>query len=425
MTEGRPAPNAPLAGPHGGRLHVLVSAYSCEPERGSEPGIGWNTVVELSRHARLTVLARTINRPALERGARHAALGDTRFIYLDLPAPVRLSQRGTRGLYWYYIVWQWLAWRRARREHRRDPFDVVYHATFCSLHMPVWLHWLPAPFVFGPLAGGEMSSPAFWRGGGRLAWLYEAMRALRMQTTRVDPLVQLALRRSRRLLVATPETRRYLPARRQDAACLLHTTAVEGELTQRALPRRDGARIVTAGRLVHWKGAHLGIQAFARARRQHPRATLTIVGDGPQRARLEALVTRLGLDGQVTFVGERTRAETLELLAASDVLLFPSLHDSGAATILEAMALGLPVICLDAGGARVSVDDASGIRVPVTTPERVIAELAAALEQLLADDERRVAMGVAARRRVEALYTWDRRSAMLLDLLSSAARAGW
>jgi glycosyltransferase involved in cell wall biosynthesis len=404
---------------------VLISAYSCEPERGSEPGIGWNTVVELSKHARLTVLARTVNRPALERGAQHAALGDTRFVYLDLPPFLRLSQRGTRGLYWYYIAWQWLAWRRARREYQRDPFDVVYHATFCSLHMPVWLHWLPAPFVFGPLAGGEMSPPAFWRGGGRRAWLYEALRALRMQTTRVDPLVQFALHRSRRLLVATPETRRYLPARRQDAASVLHTTAVEGELTQRPLPPRDGTRIVTAGRLVHWKGAHLAIEAFARARCRHPQATLTIVGDGPQRDRLAALVTQLRLNGQVTFTGERTRAETLELLAASDVLLFPSLHDSGAATILEAMALGLPVVCLDAGGARVSVDDASGIRVPVTTPARVVSDLAAALVQLLDDGERRRSMGEAARKRVAAQFTWELRSAQVTQLLrATGARMG-
>jgi glycosyltransferase involved in cell wall biosynthesis len=414
------ARRVPTNAPRDRRLHVLVSAYSCEPERGSEPGIGWNTVAELSKHARLTVMARTVNRLALERGSQQVALGDTRFIYVDLPPPVRLSQRGTRGLYWYYIAWQWLAWRRARREHRRDPFDVVYHATFCSLHMPVWLHWLPAPFVFGPLAGGEMSPPAFWRGGGRRAWLYEALRALRMQSTRVDPLVQLALRRSRRLLVATPETRRYLPARRQGAASLLHTTAVEAELTRRPLPPRDGTRIVTAGRLVHWKGAHLGIQAFARVRRTHPQPTLTIVGDGPQRARLEALVTRLGLDGQVTFTGERTRAETLELLAASDVLLFPSLHDSGAATILEAMALALPVVCLDAGGARVSVDDASGIRVPVTTPARVVADLATALDALLTDDARRLAMGAAARRSVAAHFTWDRRTAQVMRLLDEA-----
>src|SRR4051794_23935595 len=150
-------------------LHVLVSAYSCEPGRGSEPGIGWNTVVELSRHAHLTVLARMINRPAIEAGARQSGLKNTRFLYVDLPPPLRLSQRGTRGLYWYYIAWQWLAWRRARREHGRARFDVVYHATFCSLHMPIWLHWLPAPLVFGPLAGGEMSPPAFWGGGGARA----------------------------------------------------------------------------------------------------------------------------------------------------------------------------------------------------------------------------------------------------------------
>jgi glycosyltransferase involved in cell wall biosynthesis len=202
---------------------------------------------------------------------------------------------------------------------------------------------------------------------------------------------------------------------------VLHTTAVEAELTQRPLPPRDGARIVTAGRLVHWKGAHLAIEAFAGARRLHPQATLTIVGDGPQRGRLAALVTRLGLDGQVIFTGERTRAETLERLAASDVLLFPSLHDSGAATILEAMALGLPVVCLDAGGARVSVDDASGIRVPVTTPTHVVVDLAAALEQLLVDDERRQAMGTAARQRVAASFTWEHRSARVTQQLRAAA----
>ena len=397
-------------------MHVLVSAYSCEPGRGSEPGIGWNTVIEFSKHHRLTVLARTINRESIEAGTANVHLGQTRFIYIDLPKPFRLSQRGTRGLYWYYIIWQFIAWRRARAEHQRDPFDITCHVTFCSLHMPVFLHWLPVPFVFGPLAGGEMSPPAFWRGGGARAWIYDASRALRMQTTRIDPLVQLALRRSSRVIVATPETRRYLP-RSVRSAGILHTTAIEPELVNRDLPPRNGTRIVSAGRLVHWKGFHLGIRAFAKIRDQYPDTTLTIIGDGPQRSQWVELARTLGLGNEVTFSGERTRSETLEMMAASDILLFPSLHDSGAATILEGMALGLPVVCLDAGGARVSVSNDSGIRVPVTTPAQVVDDLASALDRLLGDEKQRRTMGTAARRWVAAQFTWERRTDTLLELL--------
>ena len=406
----------------GNRPHIVVSAYACRPERGSELAIGWETVLRLAERYRVTALTRAVYRPAIETALAERRPPDLAFYYLEAPGPLRVSEFGTRGLYPYYVLWQWRAAKHVRSLLAHDPFELVYHASICAIHMPIFMQRVPVPLIFGPVAGGELTPRRFWRGGGATAYAYEAFRAARMRLLRVDPAVRATLRGARRLLVATDDTRDFLPRDRRDTAAVLHTTGVEHGLPSTPVGRRDGSRVYCVGRLLHWKGFDLGIAAFARAASTRPDMTLTIVGDGPQRARLEALAASLGVAERVRFTGAVSRAETLEIAAESDLFLFPSLHDSGAMAIVEALALGVPVVCLDAGGARVSVSDECGVRVPVTNRSRVVSDLARALEWLLADAERRERMGAAGRKQVAEHFTWDVRAATLIDVLESARR---
>src|SRR5690606_13744297 len=128
-----------------------------------------------------------------------------------------------------------------------------------------------------------------------------------------------------------------------------------------ASPPGQGVRFVSIGNLFSLKGFHLALRAFARA--DLPDAEYWVIGDGPQRARLEALVTELGLAGRVTFWGHVPRQATLRLVKSCDVLVHPSLHDSGGWVCLEAMAARKPVICLRLGGPATQVTPSTGVLV--------------------------------------------------------------
>jgi len=140
-------------------------------------------------------------------------------------------------------------------------------------------------------------------------------------------------------------------------------------------------RFISMGRLLHWKGFHLGLQSFAKA--NLPDAEYWILGIGPEQARLKRLAEQLKIAHQVKFWDRLPREESLQKLAQSHVLVHPSLHDSGGWVCIEAMATGRPVICLNLGGPGVQVTDETGIKVLAQTPEQAVQDLAQAMANVL------------------------------------------
>jgi glycosyltransferase involved in cell wall biosynthesis len=177
------------------------------------------------------------------------------------------------------------------------------------------------------------------------------------------------------------------------------------------------------GRLLHWKGFHLGLKAFAAA--AIPQSEYWIVGDGPERANLSDLVRRFGLADRVRMWGEQTRPDALEKLATCHVLVHPSLHDSGGWVCLEAMAAGKPVLCLDLGGPAALVTDRTGIKVPAQNPQQAVSDLAKAMTALGTNPDLRHTMGEAGRERVREEYIWERKGdrldAFYASVLGNAA----
>jgi glycosyltransferase involved in cell wall biosynthesis len=166
-------------------------------------------------------------------------------------------------------------------------------------------------------------------------------------------------------------------------------------------------RILSAARLIALKGYGLAIQAFKPFADQHADAKMVIMGEGPELPRLEKLVRSLQLSRQVLFPGWIARNALLDAMCSCDVFLFPSLRDGGGAVVVEAMAAGIPVICMDLAGPGMHVTEDCGIKIPARSPDETIELMAQALERLYQDKELRVKMGQAGRARAEQVYSWD------------------
>jgi glycosyltransferase involved in cell wall biosynthesis len=168
-------------------------------------------------------------------------------------------------------------------------------------------------------------------------------------------------------------------------------------------------RIVSVGRLVEWKGFHLALAAFAMLRESVPASEYWIIGEGPDRRRLERTVRELGLEDAVRLKGSMSRGAIFDHLAECDVLVHPSLHDSGAWVCAEAMAARRPVVCLALGGPLLQVTDDTGFAIRAETPDLAVRDMSAALMRLARDAELRRRMGEAARDRVIQMSRWDQR----------------
>jgi glycosyltransferase involved in cell wall biosynthesis len=164
-----------------------------------------------------------------------------------------------------------------------------------------------------------------------------------------------------------------------------------------AIPLSTPIKVVTVGRLVPWKQMDGLIEALAGCED----AGLVIVGDGPERSRLEALGQARQLTERVYFAGQRTKAETLALMAACDLFVLNSTYEGFPHVVLEAMSAGLPVVATAVGGTPELIHDGqNGILIP---PDGNAA-LAKTLLQLVSSATERQRLAAAAKHTVEQFH---------------------
>lgn len=228
----------------------------------------------------------------------------------------------------------------------------------------------------------------------------------------------LTARRSAVALATTEETAarlRFLQAKNVKIFSQVGLSQQEiQQLEKSPTPPELPIRFISVGRLLHWKGVHLGLRAFAEAKLEN--SEYWIVGDGPEKERLEALARELGLGNKVHFWGALSRSETLFKMGESHVLLHPSLHDSGGFVCTEMMGVCRPIICLDLGGPATQVTAQTGIKVAATDPDRAVKGIAEAIVCLASDPDLRSRLGLAGQKRVREIYDWDVKGKFFAEL---------
>ena len=392
-------------------MRILLSAYACEPGRGSEPGVGWNWAKQLAQLEEVWVITRANNREPIERALAQNPLPNLHCVYYDLPRWARFWKKKSRGLRLYYYLWQIGAWLDARKLHRHTPFDVVHHVTFVKYWIPSFMALLDVPFVWGPVGGAESAPRRFWYSFSLRGKVYELARDAARGIAQLDPFVRWAARRSALAMTTTLETEAAVKSMGARHTMVFGESGMSDEEIERLGQfgtRTGGAfRLLSVGNLLHLKAFDLSLRAFAHFAQNRPDAQYWLLGNGPERQRLEWLARELGVADKVTFFGSVPRAVVLEKLADCDAMIHPTLHDSGGWVCLEAMAAGRPVVCLDLGGPRVQVTAETGIKIPAISPEQAVREMAAALERLAADPDLRERLGRGGRRRVIEQFAWS------------------
>lgn len=390
-------------------MKVLISAYSCEPGKGSEPGIGWNIAWQIAKQHEVWVLTRPDESGhAIEAELQRNPMPNLHIYYLNLPIWAGAWNWGLAAMQLHYYLWQIQAYFIARRLHKAIGFDLVHHVTFGRYSSPSFLSFLPIPFIWGPLGGGEAAPQAFQQDFSLQGRLYEVLRNLIHWLGEIDPFVRFTARRSVLALATTKDTVESLLKLGAKNVRVFSNVGLPTEeianLSQYALPESETVRFISIGRLLHWKGFHLGLQAFATAGIE--KSEYWIVGDGPESKRLAGLAKKLGVADKVCFWGALPRQETLKKLQECHVLIHPSLHDSGAWVCSEVMAAGRAVICLDLGGPAVQVTPETGFKISARTPEQAVCDLAKAMICVARDEDLRVRLGQAGCKRVTEVFDW-------------------
>lgn len=399
---------------------ILITAYAINPYKGSEDGMGWHFVCEAARHYRVIAITRENNLPPIRQYlAEHApaAAANVEFVGFDLPPRKRFWKKGGRGAMLYFYLWQKSLPDFIRA--RGFSFDLAHNLNFHNDWTPSFLWQLGKPFVWGPIGHHPRIPAAFLKFYGlpallrdRAAWWvkqasWKFSRELRQTGTHADA------------ILAMNSSIGHIFPQWQHKMHLLPSVGMEA--VAQPLPQQQQHFIVlSAGRFVPLKGFDLGIRAFSTfyhrlSERERARCCYVLVGRGPERARLQALAASLGLEQAVRFIPWMERSELSALYARAQVFLFPS-HEGAGMVVAEALAHGLPVLCLDNYGPGEFVTDECGLKVACISPQVCAAALGRQLEKLYRQPALRQQLAQGARRRFETHFDWQQKGKILRNI---------
>lgn len=345
---------------------VLVFAYACHPDQGSEPGAG-ATLARIIAGISDDVVVITRRESGLSADQLGERLGDNVTVLHAGPRATNLPT------YLRYLLWIIDAARVAHVHRKQQAFTIVHHLTYAS-------DWFVHPFllmrkrkserwVWGPAGGASYAPYAVGRAVTGSMALGELARSVSTRTLRA---VVHRLSRSRvdvALALNVDSERSFGASGFANIAVQANAVLDYDELPTRVPPADP--LLVYAGRGVRWKGLPLVIGAM---RYLPSEWTLVIAGPGTEAPFFRRLAAPLG--DRVSFVGKLDRASTLNLFAAATAVALPSLHDSAPWSAAESAGIGTPVVCLDLGGVA-TMAGTLAITVPAR-PTRNLAERYAA-----------------------------------------------
>jgi glycosyltransferase involved in cell wall biosynthesis len=378
------------------RLRVLVLGPECNPKEVSIPFVTYSHAAALAQLHDVTLVARSKVEDSL-RGANAPfhAIEAIRTPWLDRIFAWSFrrifksnyeSQALTAFKYPFSIAFEWRAWRQLRRRIFAGEFDVVLRVMPITAVLPspfaFFLRNGPIPFVIGPLNGGLPWPSGFSQLDKQKEWI-SGLRKLYM----LLPFAKSTYRHATAIIAASSQTYAEFALYREKLF-FLPENGIDISICSDSRSSEPGAQLelVFVGGLVPRKACDLALRAAAPLLRANL-VRFSVIGDGPERNRLEHLTRSLGIEKTVKFHGWLSHAEVLSHLKSADVLVFPSVRDFGGGVVFEALATGVVPVVVDFGGPGDIVHPGVGYKISLTNESDMVSQIEKSLVALVNDSE--------------------------------------
>ena len=423
------------------RKRIFVSAYACEPGLGSEIGVGWHWVLEMSKYFDLWVLTRRSNMLNINAWlAENPDFSNINFIYYDLPKWARFWKKGLRGVRLYYILWQFCSNNIVKRTMIENNISIFHHLTYGNALWNVSRYGSKQTFIWGPVGGLETIPENFSRHYDTKSRIIEKFRRFAVACAKLNVGFLYRCKQADIILCKTEHTLKRIP--RRFAAKAILFTDVAADVAADVIAHPDAFPVcapdsccemsstthnassnsidkainfISVGRLDAWRGFDLVLEAFALARKQNNRLNLTIVGDGNDKSRLISIVDKLDIRSSVSFSGNVTMSEYKNLMHTADVVVNAALKEGAVTVSFDAVALGKPLICLDTTGYTRCFSEKYAVIIPILERDVVIDKIKDAM-LTLANNEQRHQMSLNALNASSSL-SWQNHGKQFRDIL--------
>ncbi len=394
-------------------MNLLLAAYACEPNNGSEPEVGWQMALQISKllkNDNVFVITKKNNQPIIEK---EDFPDNLKFYYYELPKWLSFWKRGQRGVRTYYYLW--MIGAALYMKKRKMSFQIIHHLTFVNDWLPSFWMLLKTKnnkFIWGPIGSHDPIDPKFLNDFKRRC--VEKFRICLQHLFRCcDPFFHLTKIKADCLIGINEHVKHKLRLNKSKSFIVEPAVAMKKSFIDNVKPRQDHSNkftIVSVGRLMYIKNFKMSILAFSNFLSRNPnvKAELKIIGKGEDKNYLIELVKSLGIENYVNFVGQIPIADVFSEYNKADLFLFPTLENAGF-VFLEAMSFSLPIVGLDYGGAQQFIKSNISSQLVSDKPEynEIVNLLAENINNLYHNKKLRLATGKQNNSDVIEYFTWE------------------
>lgn len=334
-------------------MKILISAYACEPDKGSESEVGWSWVKYLSKTKnKVFVITRSNNRKNIEK----KKIKNINFLYYDLPSYLYFILKGGKSkshTYLFFLIWQFGAYLKYKKFINKYNFDYIHHVTFVTLRFPSLFSFCKSNFILGPVAGGEFISFKQIKYFTFKGVFFEILRKLSNIQIKYSILNYFIFKLSKKIILTSIETKNLVP-KKFHKKCLI-MPAISNNKINYNFKKKKKFRMYFAGRLDEIKGIEILMKVFKRINSFNNKIVLNIYGDGSEKKKIIDFININNLRENVFLHKPLTQKDYLKQIKKNDLLIFPTLRDSGGYVILEALNNNIAVISTNAGGPKTIV----------------------------------------------------------------------
>ena len=364
-------------------LHLLLSAYACHPEKGSEPGLGWENFVSLSkRFDNITLLTRNIYKVPIENNSFFQSQKHVTPIYYELPGWLDRIEKTRIGFQLHPYLWEVFVFFHLWKKFKKNQFDIAQKVTTGSYRFPSFAWYFAKKFVWGPLASGERYNFKLIQIFSLRGKIRELFRMFIQRAVFLDPLIIATLLKADQIITISEDTRSIMPAfARKKAVIKPNYISIKPEDYNLAIKENitkdtQKLKLLFVGRMQEWKGVMFTLQAL---RKVHSKINyeFTVIGDGPDLNLFKDYARKHKLN--VTFITDWVdRRDLSSYYFSHHLFMFPCLHAVTGYVFLESLLHDLAVLALDITGSKELVGSNYGIEISTKnkTKNDVVDEIA-------------------------------------------------
>lgn len=398
-----------------------MTAYACEPEKGSEPGVGWGWCNGIAEHVEVTVVTRANNRPVIEeyynRADPDGVVKRPKFLYYD-PGPFFLWLKKKRILPVQVFFAFWMLGVIIRFREEAGKTDLIHHVTYSAITFPGMWWFARKPVVLGPVGGTSIVSSDYIALYGGRKWK-ELFRAWLIRHWMWLPWVRGSFSKASLIMCSNSDANERISQLYAEKTKTMTEIGADSDrvpLGPLAPHQGNHLELVWIGMVEPWKAWSITLQAVQKAKDLLGSAGsihLSLLGRGSEESAAHTMAESLGITNEVTFLRRIPLEDLHDLIKNSDAMVFSSVKDTSGTVVLEAMGNGKTIVCINHQGVGDMTTDQTAIRVEPGSLVETIDGFANAMVKLASEPELRQELCERSRNRVLKKYIWERKAEVL------------